>query len=167
LKPAHAPVQHPRADRTRIEPLAYARWHIVERHARHLSCFRNADSTMYPSASTCTENTMRPTLFTRISNPRLKRAIKATLVALVLVGGGCTWQHIASERIAERAEQARLEKLKMTPRKLEALRREGEIAAEAQAYAQRYEAERQARARRAAEDTARTNGPPPAPQRKG
>jgi hypothetical protein len=85
------------------------------------------------------------TNFTRQQRAMAKRALKATLVATVLFGGGYLWQHAATERIVERAEQARVEQLRMTPRKLEALAREEDIAAAAKAYAERYEAERRAR----------------------
>ena len=107
------------------------------------------------------------TNFTRNPNPMFKRALKASLVALVIVGGGCTWQKLASEHIAERAEQARLAQLRMTPRKLEALKREAEIAAAAKAYAEEYEAGRQAQERRALGDEARRAALRLMPQRKG
>lgn len=95
------------------------------------------------------------------------RALKASLVALVVVGGGCLWQQEASERIAQRAEEARLAKMQMTPRKLEALEREAQIAAKAKAFAEHYEAEQQARARRNAEDKARLGAQRHTPQDKG
>jgi hypothetical protein len=82
------------------------------------------------------------TNFTRDPNPMFKRALKASLVALVIVGGGCTWQKLASEHIADRAEQARLAQLRMTPRKWEALKREAKIAAAAKAYAETLKAEK-------------------------
>jgi altronate dehydratase len=104
------------------------------------------------------------TLFTRNRNAMLKRAVRASLVAAVLIGGGCTWQQVVSERIAERAEQARLASLQLTPRKLQALEREAAIAAAAKAYAEKYAADRQAEARRATDDM---NVQPPAAQRKG
>jgi hypothetical protein len=84
-------------------------------------------------------------IFTRNQRARTTRALKATVVATVLFGGGYWWQQAATERIVERAEQARVEQLRMTPRKLEALAREADIAAAAQAYAEQYEAERRAR----------------------
>lgn len=101
------------------------------------------------------------------ASPRMQRAVKASLLALALAGGGGAWQHIASERIAARAEQARLASLQMTPRKLQALAREAEIAAAAQAYAARHEAEQQMRTRRATEEAARANTVPHASLRKG
>jgi hypothetical protein len=85
------------------------------------------------------------TNFTRHQRAMATRALKATLVATVLFGGGYLWQQAATERILERAEQARVEQLRMTPRKLEALAREADIAAAAKAYAEQYEAERRAR----------------------
>jgi hypothetical protein len=94
------------------------------------------------------------TIFTRNQNAVLKRAVKASLVLLVLVGGGYAWQKTASERIAERAEQARVAALQMTPRKLDALKREAAIEAAAQAYAEKYQAAKQLRARRSAEENA-------------
>lgn len=96
-----------------------------------------------------------------------KRALKASLVALVVVGGGYLWQQEASERIAQRAEQARLAKMQMTPRKLEALEREAQIAAKAKAFAEHYEAEQQAQARRNAEEKARLEVQRHIPQSKG
>jgi len=75
-------------------------------------------------------------------NALFKRALKATLVAALLVGGGYLWHKVSSERTALRAEQARQESLRMTPRKLEALAREAEIATAAKAYAEKLQAEK-------------------------
>lgn len=93
-------------------------------------------------------------LHTRNRPPMLRRALKASLVALVLGGGGYLWQQAASARIAERAEQARVNALKMTPAKLQALEREAAIAAAAKAYAEKHEAEKQMEAHRIADERA-------------
>lgn len=74
-----------------------------------------------------------------------KRAIKASLLALVIFGGGYAWQDVASERIALRADQAHQAKRQMTPRKWEALEREAALDAAAKAFAEKQQAELQAR----------------------
>jgi hypothetical protein len=76
---------------------------------------------------------------------RVKRAITASLVALVVCGSLSVWQHAATARIHARAEQARLAALRMTPAKLQALEREAQIAAAAKAFAEQVEAARQTR----------------------
>lgn len=81
-----------------------------------------------------------------------KRALKASLLALVICGGGYAWQDVASERIAQRADQAHLAKLSMTPRKWAALEREAALDAAAKAFTEKQQAELQARL--AAEDPA-------------
>lgn len=85
------------------------------------------------------------------SNPRIKRAIKASLLVLAIVGFGTVWQSVSSERVARRAEAARAASLQMTPQKWEALAREARIEATAKAYAAKVMAEREAAARRAGE----------------
>jgi hypothetical protein len=75
-----------------------------------------------------------------------KRALKASLLALVIFGGGYVWHNVSSERTALRAEQARLTALHMTPKKLAALEREAARDAAANAYAARQHAEALARA---------------------
>lgn len=97
----------------------------------------------------------------------LGRALKASLVALVLGGGGHLWQQAASARIAERAEQARVDALKMTPAKLQALEREAAIAAAAKAYAQQHEADKQMEAHRIADERARIEAKRSFPNDKG
>lgn len=81
-----------------------------------------------------------------------KRAIKASLLALVIFGGGYAWQHVASERIAQRADQAQQATLRMTPKKMAALEREAALDAAAKAFAEKQQAELQARL--VAEETA-------------
>lgn len=83
------------------------------------------------------------------SRPRravLRRAIKASLVALIVFGGGYLWHSASSTRITVRAEQARLAKLRMSPEKWAALEREAERDAVAAAFAAKQQAEAQARA---------------------
>jgi hypothetical protein len=74
-----------------------------------------------------------------------KRALKASLVALIIFGGGYAWHNVSSERVEARAEQARLTALRMTPKKLAALEREAARDAAANAYAARQQAEALAR----------------------
>jgi hypothetical protein len=76
------------------------------------------------------------------SKARVRRAITASLITLLLFGSLYGWQHVATERIQERAEQARLAALRMTPAKLEKLEREAQIAAAAKAFAEKVEAEK-------------------------
>jgi hypothetical protein len=82
----------------------------------------------------------------REKNAMRKRALKASLVALVIFGGGFAWQNVSSERTSLRAEQARLAALRMTPKKLAALEREAARDAAANAYAAKQQAEALARA---------------------
>jgi hypothetical protein len=93
------------------------------------------------------------TNFGRDQNAMRKRAMKASLVALVIFGGGFAWHNVSSERIALRAEQARVAALRMTPKKLAALEREAALDAAAKAFAEKQQAELQARL--TAEDPAR------------
>jgi uncharacterized SAM-binding protein YcdF (DUF218 family) len=81
-------------------------------------------------------------VFNRKPAPLLERAAKAALVLTVLIGGGGAWQHLATERIAARAEQARLAQIQMTTKKWQALQREAGIQAAAQAYAEKWHAEK-------------------------
>lgn len=71
-----------------------------------------------------------------------KRALKATSLALALITVGYAWQTVSSERIALRAEQARIARLQLTPQKLQALAREAQIAAAAHAFADKVAAEK-------------------------
>ena len=67
------------------------------------------------------------------TKPLVKRAVSASLVAMVLIGGGYTWQQTSSARTAQRAELTRVNALQMTERKMQALEREADIAVAAKA----------------------------------
>lgn len=95
-----------------------------------------------------------------------KRALRATLIALLLVGGGYAWQKNSSEHTAAHAEQARQNALKMTAKKWEALEREAVIEAAAKAFAAKHAAEKQAEAQRRAAEQARLQATQAAPQKK-
>jgi hypothetical protein len=95
------------------------------------------------------------TNFDRHRHAMARRAVKALLIMLVVFGGGYLWHSVTSERIAARAEQARLTALQMTPRKWAALEREAARDAAAKAFAERLQAEQ---AVVAAQDTALSPG---------
>lgn len=93
------------------------------------------------------------TKFNRQHDAMARRAIKALLIMLVVFGGAYVWHSVSSERIAARAEEARLAALRLTPRKQAALEREAARDAAAAAFAERLRAEQ---ALAAAQDAAAT-----------
>jgi hypothetical protein len=82
---------------------------------------------------------------------KVKRVLKASILALAICGGGYAWQHNATERVEKRAEQARIDALRLTPHKTATLQLEAERDAAAKAFAERQAAER---AQRELEQTA-------------
>jgi hypothetical protein len=72
----------------------------------------------------------------------VKRAVWASLIAITVTGCGYLWQQASSARTTHRAEQARVEALQLTLRKMQALEREANLDAAARAYAERAAAER-------------------------
>jgi ribosomal protein S9 len=73
----------------------------------------------------------------RKPRPMLRRAMSGTLVLALVFGGGYVWQYKSLEHTAARAEQARVNALKMSVRKRELLAIEARRDALAKAFVER------------------------------
>lgn len=77
----------------------------------------------------------------------MMRAIRASIVAVIVFGGVFAWHAISAGRTEQRVEQAQRTALTLSAKKQAALEREAALDAAAKAFPEKQAAERELRAR--------------------
>lgn len=83
----------------------------------------------------------------REEDEMMRRAIRASIIAVIVFGGVFAWHAISSGRTEQRVEQAQRTALTLSAKKQAALEREAALDAAAKAFAEKQAAERELRAR--------------------